>query len=396
MATRRGRRASTAPRSACPRARGTASTTSGTACCSAAGTTPRARWPSLAGGLPAATGLMTSTARALGRRDTVVVNTSGLDARRAGDERLRPRAVRPRAAARPRRSPRLVRTKTYAFPSKGTATQRGRKTYQIQNHDLLLVRLPGRHRRQERLHDRRGCLLRRQRPPRQPRLRRRDAARAAGGRPDGVGTARLGVRERRPGRCRSGPSTFRPPRRPAAPRRRRRRPRRRARPFRAAPCSRRRDRPRPGRPGHRSRVRPDDVAGSPAWPSPWSAARSCAGPSCAAPQPTPARAVRRPTRSTGPRGPPPDRSGERRPPRRPAKARARAELPLTPAVTPGRRRRHSGALCRRPGDEPSGERRRARSRRPAGTGLRHVPAPGPCRRRARPGPARRGRARGRR
>ena len=34
----------------------------------------------LAGGLPKATALMTSTARSLGARDTVVANTSGLDA----------------------------------------------------------------------------------------------------------------------------------------------------------------------------------------------------------------------------------------------------------------------------------------------------------------------------
>jgi serine-type D-Ala-D-Ala carboxypeptidase (penicillin-binding protein 5/6) len=96
----------------------------------------------LAGGLPAATGLMTATARALGAQDTVVANTSGLDApgqvSSAYDLALFGRALlRDPALAR------LVSTRTYAFPSKGTATQRSRRTYQIQNHNLLLGRYAG-------------------------------------------------------------------------------------------------------------------------------------------------------------------------------------------------------------------------------------------------------------
>lgn len=96
----------------------------------------------LAGGLPAATGLMTSTARALGAQDTVVVNTSGLDA--AGQvSSAYDLALFARALLRDPGLAGLVAARTYAFPSKGTATQRGRKTYQIQNHNLLLGRYPG-------------------------------------------------------------------------------------------------------------------------------------------------------------------------------------------------------------------------------------------------------------
>src|SRR4051794_13375970 len=97
---------------------------------------------SLVGGTPAAAGLLTTTAHALGAGDTVVRNTSGLDApgqvTSAYDLALFGRALLkdPALAA-------LVRTKTYRFPSKGTAFGRTRKSYQIQNHDLLLFNYPG-------------------------------------------------------------------------------------------------------------------------------------------------------------------------------------------------------------------------------------------------------------
>src|SRR3954470_7123985 len=85
---------------------------------------------SLVGGTPAAAGLLTTTAHALGAGDTVVRNTSGLDApgqvTSAYDLALFGRALLkdPALAA-------LVRTKTYRFPSKGTAFGRTRKSYQI-------------------------------------------------------------------------------------------------------------------------------------------------------------------------------------------------------------------------------------------------------------------------
>jgi len=97
---------------------------------------------SLAGGYPEAARLMTTTAHGLGAGDTVVSNTSGLDA--AGqvtsvyDLALFGRAVLGDAALAA-----LVRTKTYRFPDKGTTFGRARKSYQIQNHDLLLFNYPG-------------------------------------------------------------------------------------------------------------------------------------------------------------------------------------------------------------------------------------------------------------
>jgi D-alanyl-D-alanine carboxypeptidase (penicillin-binding protein 5/6) len=97
---------------------------------------------SLVGGDAAAAALLTITAHALGAGDTVVRNTSGLDAAgqvsSAYDLALFGRALLkdPALAA-------LVRTKTYRFPAKGTRFGRSRKSYQIQNHDLLLFNYPG-------------------------------------------------------------------------------------------------------------------------------------------------------------------------------------------------------------------------------------------------------------
>ena len=96
----------------------------------------------LVGGTAAAARLMTTTARSLGAGDTVVSNTSGLDApgqvTSVYDLALFGRALLADPALAG-----LVRTKTYRFPDKGRAFGSGRKTYQIQNHDELLFTYPG-------------------------------------------------------------------------------------------------------------------------------------------------------------------------------------------------------------------------------------------------------------
>ena len=97
----------------------------------------------LAGGTPAAAEEMTRTARSLGAMDTVVRNTSGLDAPGQVSSAY-DLAVIGRALLRDPALAALVRTKTYAFPAGGTALSRGaRRTYQIQNHDLLLFHYAG-------------------------------------------------------------------------------------------------------------------------------------------------------------------------------------------------------------------------------------------------------------
>jgi D-alanyl-D-alanine carboxypeptidase (penicillin-binding protein 5/6) len=97
----------------------------------------------LAGGTPAAAELLNRTARSLGARDTVAVNTSGLDAPGQVSS-VYDLALFGRAALADPAIARLVRTTTYAFPSRGTALSRGaRRTYQIQNHNRLLLNYPG-------------------------------------------------------------------------------------------------------------------------------------------------------------------------------------------------------------------------------------------------------------
>src|SRR3954464_5785679 len=97
---------------------------------------------SLVGGSAAAAGLLTTTAHALGAGDTVARNHSRVDApgqvTSVYDLALFGRALLkdPALAA-------LVRTKTYRFPAKGTTFGRTRKSYEIQNHDLLLFNYPG-------------------------------------------------------------------------------------------------------------------------------------------------------------------------------------------------------------------------------------------------------------
>src|SRR3954468_4547083 len=97
---------------------------------------------SLVGGTATAAGLMTTTAHGLGAGDTVVSNTSGLDA--AGQvTSVYDLALFGRALLKDPTLAGLVRTKTYRFPDTGTTFGRTRKSYQIQNHDLLLFNYPG-------------------------------------------------------------------------------------------------------------------------------------------------------------------------------------------------------------------------------------------------------------
>jgi D-alanyl-D-alanine carboxypeptidase (penicillin-binding protein 5/6) len=97
---------------------------------------------SLVGGTAAAGQLMTTTAHSLGAGDTVVRNTSGLDAPGQATS-VYDLAIFGRALLREPALAQLVRTKTYRFPGKGSGSGRARKGYQIQNHDLLLFRYPG-------------------------------------------------------------------------------------------------------------------------------------------------------------------------------------------------------------------------------------------------------------
>src|SRR5919202_1052090 len=86
---------------------------------------------------------MTSTAQSLGARDTVVRNTSGLDAPGQVSS-VYDLALFGRALLRDPGLAAIVRTTTYAFPSSGKRTGKGaRKTYQIQNHNRLLLNYKG-------------------------------------------------------------------------------------------------------------------------------------------------------------------------------------------------------------------------------------------------------------
>ncbi len=97
----------------------------------------------LVGGTPVAAELMNRTARSLGARDTVAVNTSGLDAPGQVSS-VYDLALFGRAALADPGIARMVRTTAYAFPSSGTAVRkRVRKSYQIQNHNRLLQNYPG-------------------------------------------------------------------------------------------------------------------------------------------------------------------------------------------------------------------------------------------------------------
>ncbi len=96
----------------------------------------------LAGGQTAAIAMMRQEAQKLGAFDTVVRNTSGLDAKGqvssaydlalAGSEALK----NPELA-------KIMVTPTYSFPSRGKTLGAKRKHYQTQNHNRLLGYLPG-------------------------------------------------------------------------------------------------------------------------------------------------------------------------------------------------------------------------------------------------------------
>jgi D-alanyl-D-alanine carboxypeptidase (penicillin-binding protein 5/6) len=96
----------------------------------------------LAGGMPAATAAMSATARRLHADDTVVVNTSGLDApgqvSSAYDLALLGRA----ALADPALA-RLLATTRYRFPGRGSGTGANRPSFEIQSHNRLLRNYEG-------------------------------------------------------------------------------------------------------------------------------------------------------------------------------------------------------------------------------------------------------------
>ena len=96
----------------------------------------------LAGGMPRATALMQETAHSLGATDTVVRNTSGLDAdgqvSTARDLALIGRAV----LADPELAE-VVRTTRYQFPGEGTTFDASRPTFEIGNKNRLLYGYEG-------------------------------------------------------------------------------------------------------------------------------------------------------------------------------------------------------------------------------------------------------------
>lgn len=96
----------------------------------------------LAGGMPRATALMQETAHSLGATDTVVRNTSGLDAdgqvSTARDLALIGRAVLADADLAE-----VVRTTRYQFPGEGTTFDTSRPTFEIGNKNRLLYGYEG-------------------------------------------------------------------------------------------------------------------------------------------------------------------------------------------------------------------------------------------------------------
>jgi D-alanyl-D-alanine carboxypeptidase (penicillin-binding protein 5/6) len=97
----------------------------------------------MAGGTASATSMMNDTARALGAADTRAVNTSGLDEPGQVSSAY-DLALFGRAALADPEIMKYARTRSYPFPEAGTAAVgRGRKTFQIQNHDKLLYNYPG-------------------------------------------------------------------------------------------------------------------------------------------------------------------------------------------------------------------------------------------------------------
>ena len=98
----------------------------------------------LVGGPEAAAQLMRRTALQLGAGDTVITNTSGLDAPGQVSSAY-DLAEFGRAALRDPQITGFMRTRSYAFPEAGTGLhgENGRRTFQIQNHNRLLFNYPG-------------------------------------------------------------------------------------------------------------------------------------------------------------------------------------------------------------------------------------------------------------
>jgi D-alanyl-D-alanine carboxypeptidase (penicillin-binding protein 5/6) len=94
----------------------------------------------LSGGMPATAALMNSEAQRLGGFDTKTVNSSGLDAPGQVTSAY-DLALFGRAALDDPLIARLITTRAYPFP--GKEGQPPRATFQIQNHNALLMRYPG-------------------------------------------------------------------------------------------------------------------------------------------------------------------------------------------------------------------------------------------------------------
>ncbi|MFP5334771.1 MAG: D-alanyl-D-alanine carboxypeptidase family protein [Actinomycetes bacterium] len=96
----------------------------------------------LVGGMGEATARMQRTADQLGARDTVVRNTSGLDAEGQVSTAV-DLAVIGRAVLADPELAEIVRTTRYAFPGAGTAVGAGRATFEIANKNRLLYGYEG-------------------------------------------------------------------------------------------------------------------------------------------------------------------------------------------------------------------------------------------------------------
>lgn len=96
----------------------------------------------LVGGPATAVTLMSRTARELGAADTVVRNTSGLDAPGQVSSAY-DLALFARAALADPYLERVMTTVLYNFPAKGTTFDRKRPRFQIQTHNKLLRNYPG-------------------------------------------------------------------------------------------------------------------------------------------------------------------------------------------------------------------------------------------------------------
>ncbi|MCE0536776.1 hypothetical protein LWF15_14810 [Kineosporia rhizophila] len=96
----------------------------------------------LVGGNSAAVGLMRAKAVELGAFDTVIRNTSGLDAKGQVSSAY-DLALAGSAALDDEQLAKIMVTPAYAFPAQGKSLGAKRKRYQTQNHNRLLGYLPG-------------------------------------------------------------------------------------------------------------------------------------------------------------------------------------------------------------------------------------------------------------